>query len=917
MTTLFGRERELARAGSFLESETEQSSVLLFEGAAGIGKTTLWRAGVERARERGFRVLEARPAAAERDLSFVALGDLLSETHDEIGGLPALQRRALRIALLLEEAKGKPTDQRAVGAALLELLRRLATEEPILVALDDVQWLDTPSASALEFAQRRLGEAPVRVLASLRTGSTFESFEAAERIEVGPLGLGELDQLIRARLGVQLLRPTLHQLEEASGGNPFYALELATGLLRSGHRLEPGEPMPVPARLHDVVRDRLALLAPAARKAALAAAALSQPTVAVIQKATGGDVTGVNEAVGAGVLDRDGEVLRFTHPLFASTLYEDSAPEEKRDLHRRLAKVVGAPEERARHLAEATTGPDEIVAAALEVAATSVFARGAADAAVRLARQAFELTPPDRRAEAHDRCLAWARYSVAAGDPLHAEALLERQIEQLDSGGQRAAAELELGRARLGTLGMAAALACYERAVRELEGTDELELETMVLIEVAEVHVGEQRLSSDAPEQAIVLAEKLGRPDLLARALGIHGMKLTLQGQPPPDEFWLRALELEESSGAMSYDGPGLKYARAVFMRGECQTTMELIRRAAGSMERTGDPALPNVLVGLCECARISGDLEAAAGYAEEAHDLAVQTGRESLEPMCLLWQARVALPRGDLDRARHDAEEALQVLEGLVPSEFERIEMEWLTKSIFGQIAQVSERPAEAHECFAAAIELAEQHLPGTSQPVTELLAADVECLVALGALADARRQLQRLVALTDRLEIPRLAGFTARAQGLVAAAEGDSAAAIDYLERAVECMAGLQMPWPLEDAKTLLMLGGVQRRARQNLAARTTLGAALATFERLGARLWVEKTRAELSQIGGRSSRPGVLTATEQSVARLVAAGHSNVEVAHELFMSPKTVEWNLSKIYKKLHVRSRTELAVKLAK
>lgn len=916
-TSLIGREDDLRRLEVFLSGAREGPANLLLEGEAGIGKTTLWRAGVERARELGLRVLEARPAAPERELSFSALGDLLSGTHDEIGGLPAPQRRALRIALLLEEAARELADRRGVGAALLGLLRRLTDEEPLLIALDDLQWLDSPSSSALQFALRRLDGEPVCVLATSRLPAGTPIFsESVERIEVGPLPLDELDHLVRTRLGSRFLRPTLRQLQESSGGNPFYALEIAASLLRSGRRLEPGETLPIPAHLREVVHDRLATLEPAAREAALVTAALAQPTVAAVQQVIGGG-TGVSEAVALGVLDSDGQALRFTHPLFASTLYEDSPPEGKRDLHRRLAEVVEDPEERARHLAEAADGPDEKVASALEAASANLVARGAPDAAARLAKQAYDLTPPERRAEAHRRRLTWSRYSVAAGDPAHAETLLEHQLGLTQSGRERAEVAFELGKARHATRGVSAARACYDHALSELESTNEVELRTKVLLELADVHLHEERTDSNASDQAVVLAEMLGKPDLLARALGLQGKKLMLLGLPPADEYWRRAIEIEAAAGQLRFGGPTEAYAYVAFMRGDLETAAELGRRVADSMRRSDDAMLPNVLLTLCECARIAGDWDAAARYAEEAHEFAVQTGHESLQPWCLLWKARVALPLGDVDLARQHAEQAMALLERLTPSEMERAEMEWMTESVLGQIALVSGRHAQAHECITAALEVARQFGTDTKHAVAELLAADIGCLVALGALEEASRELADLVEMTDALAIPALQGITARAQGIVAAAQGDSAAALHHLERARESFETLATPWPFEHARTLLMLGGVQRRARQKLAARRTLERALELFDHLGARLWAEKTRAELLQFGGRPARSGALTVTEQSVAQLVAAGHSNAEVAHELFISPKTVEWNLSKIYKKLHVRSRTELAAKLAK
>ena len=802
-TSCIGREEDLGRIEVFLKGVREGSATLLLEGEAGIGKTTLWRAGVERARELGLRILEARPVAPECELSFSALGDLLAGLHDEIGGLPGPQRSALRIALLLEEAEKDLADQRAVGAALLGLLRRLAEDESVLIALDDLQWLDPPTSRALQFALRRLDAEPVRTLATLRLRtSTTISFESGERFEVLPLALDELDHLVRTRLGARFLRPTLRQLEESSGGNPFYALEIAVSLLRSGRRLEPGEALPIPARLREVVQSRLATLTPDAHEAALVTAALAQPSVAIVEQLIGGGTTAVSEAVAVGVLDRDGQSLRFTHPLFASTLYDDIHPKAKRDLHRRLAAIVDDSEESARHLAEAADGPDEKVASALEAASTNVAARGAPDAAARLAKQAYDLTPPERRSEAHRRRLAWSRYSVLAGDPAHAESLLERQLELSESGRDCAEVAFELGKARLATSGVSPALACYERALGELKRAGEVELRTQILIELAQLHLQDGRMDSDASDQAVALAEKIGEPDLLARALGLHGAKLMLLGKPPPDTYWRRALEIEAATPQLRYGGPTNAYAFVAVMRGDFKTAAELNARVADSMRRAGDAMLPDVLSVLSEGARISGDWDAAARYAEEAYEWVVQTGHESLEPWCLLAKARVALPRGDLDLAHQHASEAIALLERLPPSDMERGDIEWTTKSLFGQIALVSGRHAEAHECFTAAIGAA-QRFETTRHAVGELLAGDIECLVALGALEDASRQLERLVKIADELAMPTLNGIAARAKGVVAAAEGDSSAALNHLGRAVEFFEALPASWPFEHAQ------------------------------------------------------------------------------------------------------------------
>ena len=919
-TRVVGREDELARIEAFIDASAEGPRTLLLEGEPGIGKTTLWRAAVDRARERGSRALIARPVAAEAELSYATLADLLSEMHDEIATLPAPQRRALRIALLIEESRGDPPDQRAVGAALLGLVRRVAEDGSLLIALDDLQWLDHASAAVSQFALRRLGDAPVRVLASTRTGSKAVDLGEAERISVGPLSFDELDRLIRERLGARFLRPTLRQLDEASRGNPFYALEIADSLLRSGVTPEPGEPLPIPASLRELLLGRLAVLTPPARAAAVAVAALAQPTVPVVQGVVGDDTDGVSEAVAAGVIERDGDTLRFTHPLLAAAVYDSQLSSDRRTLHRCLAAVVSDPSERARHLAEVAEGPDEELAAALEVAAGEVFARGAPDTGASLARRAFELTPTERRAESHRRRLACARYTLAAGDPPHAERLLERHLRLAAPGPERAEVELELGRARLAMHGVAAARVCWERALalNELESQEGLELRAEILIELADMHGKELETRSTASEQAVALAERIGKPELLSHALGVHAMKLTLLGRPPPDDYWRRALAIEAATGSpLRYTGPTSAYGLATYVRGDLRASFECTRRLADSMYRNGDPLLAHVLCEMSELNRVTGDWDAAARYAQEAYDLVVQTGREADEPECLLWTARIAMPRGDLDLAWRNAERALALIEHLAPTDRHRVGIEATAKALFAQIAWISGRYSEAHDWNTAVIDAASQLGPLLEHFLGEVYAGDAECLLALGETDAAAEQLERLVELSERSRIDTLDAITERTRGLFSASEGDLAAAVDRLEGAREAFEKLVVPWPFQLARTLLALGAVQRRARRKRAARESLGRALEIFERLGAPLWAEKTRAELAQIGGRPSRPGALTAAEQQVAGLVAAGHSNAEVAHALFMSPKTVEWNLSKIYKKLHVRSRTELAARLAR
>jgi DNA-binding CsgD family transcriptional regulator len=920
---LVGRERESERVLAFCGGAGTDAKLLL-EGEPGIGKTTLWQAGLDEARSLDNRVLEATPAASERDLSFAGLVDLLTDLHDAIGALPAPQRRALRIALLLDEAAGEAPDQRTIAVALTALLGRAAENGPVLVAVDDVQWLDPASSAALEFALRRLGDAPVRLLATARPGGGLPiDFGESQRLTVGPLPLEELDRLVRTRLDARLLRPAIREIAEASRGNPFYAFELAEAVLRSGKTLEPGERLPVPTHFRAITASRLEVLSPPAREATLAVAALAQPTVTAVA-AIAGSETPIGEAVAAGVLERDNGSLRFTHPLFAASVYEDTPSDDRKAMHRRLAAVVTDPEERARQLAEGADGPDTTIATFVEAAAARVASRGAPHAAVRLAKLAVELTPRTRRNALHKRRLDCARYAFAAGDPAHAQELLEAQLRDAAPGRERAEVELELGHAALATDGAAAAMAHYECGLQQVEASDELELQALLLTELADTHLADLRNDSDVSARAVAVAEQVyWNPELLARALGVHGATREWREEPVPDEYWQRALEVERGAGQLRWAGPAHAYGLKLMFQLEYDEAIAVFRDVAASMRRRDDPMLQGVLLTLADIARNLGNWDEAAAYVEEAHDVVKQTGRVSVEPECLMAKARLAMLRGDLELADELGTEALAALADLQTSGepravFDGPMIESLVTSIRARCAEMAGDHDRAHELFVEAA--AYDRSVGMGEWAVETLAADVGSLVSLGRLDEADRALAELHEIRASVSDSIRCGASAladRAAGVLASARGELDVAIASLERSQDELGTMPTPWPYELGRTLLALGRIQRRARQKTQARATLARALEIFEQLGSKLWAEQAREELAQIGGRPERSGALTPTEARVAAVVAAGRSNADAARELFMSPKTVEWNLSKVYKKLHVRSRAELAAKLAR
>ncbi len=337
--SIVGRDAELGRLGRFLDAFRDGPAGCVFLGEAGIGKSALWREGVARARASSCRVLTCAPAETEARLSYASLGDLLAEVgQDVFATLPAPQRRALDVALLRTDPGGAVADRRAVGTAAVSLLGELSRLGPLVVAVDDVQWLDRPSAGVLEFAARRLENRSVGFLLAARTPTGSSALlgldrslapERLERITVGPLSVGALHQVIKARLGQSFSRATLVRIHRATGGNPFFALELAAALL-SGGVPAAAEPLPVPDDLRELASGRLRKLPAATRQALVLAAAMPDPTVEALRRAARVSPEQMLERLAsaevAGVIAVEGERVRFTHPLYGSAISSMVSP---------------------------------------------------------------------------------------------------------------------------------------------------------------------------------------------------------------------------------------------------------------------------------------------------------------------------------------------------------------------------------------------------------------------------------------------------------------------------------------------------------------------------------------------------------------------------------------------------------------
>jgi predicted ATPase len=448
-----GREEELAALSDSLDSLSAGPMAFVLEGEAGIGKTTLWKEGVLLARTRGFRVLMSRPVPAEAQLPFAALGDLLDRALDDsMSALPDPQRHAVDVALLRIDAQGSPVDQRAVSLGVLGMVRAMAHEGTVILAMDDVQSIDPPSAAVIEFVLRRLEDEPVGVMASVRAGeggrdplglsATFPD-DRLRRVVVGPLEDGPIDRVLLSRLGEMLPPGSIQQLHRTSGGNPMFAIELGRAMLRRGIRALPEYALPIPEALRDLVRERLAALRAHVGRVLLVISALSNPTVALVTAVLGSlerTASSLAEAIKGGVIEVEDDRLRFSHPLISSVVYSDTPPDRRRQMHQRLAEVVRDIEERARHLALAAEAPDAEVAAALDDAARRARDRGAPSSAAELSEMASRLTPAGMEEAARRRTIAAAEYHFEAGDMGRARLLLQEVVRSAEPGLVRAEA---------------------------------------------------------------------------------------------------------------------------------------------------------------------------------------------------------------------------------------------------------------------------------------------------------------------------------------------------------------------------------------------------------------------------------------------------------------------------------------------
>lgn len=920
---LVGREAEFDAIESFLSRrESDGPPALVLEGEAGIGKTTLWREGLALADARSYRVLVARPASPEFEMPFAGLADLLGGSVDDVlPRLPEPQRQALATALLLVEPDGSPPRPHTIAAAVLSYLRELSRADPVLVAIDDVQWLDSSSRGALEFALRRIVEdRRITFLYSWRTGGDERPPLSADglrdgsvqRVNVGPLSLGALHRVITTHLGHSLSRPVLARVHAVSGGNPFFALELARV---ADQRRAPTAALelPLPASLADTLRERLEALPASTRDTLVTVSAVASPTLDVLEGALGTDARSrLQPAIDTGMLVLDEGRVRFSHPLIAAAVYAEAWPSHRRACHRALAEVVSDPDERVRHLALSSEGPDAGLATALEEAARRSRLRGAPEAAAALVEQSWKATPLDDSDNAWRRGLLASEYHLQSGDVDRFRELTEGLLPTARTGDERsmvfallsiAPADGETERSLL------------DRALTEAESAWQRQSVESDYVTAASLG-GDLAEGARHAREALRLAEELDEPATLADSLCAVARLEQLLG------LGLRR-DLLERADALHQLRPTDRLEETVGLVRTTITSASLLltadefaaaRRRAQALqhvlERQGlVQPLPEVMRFRAELECLAGNWDLARELTDIGNELAEQTGRLETRDDLLYPRAFVAAHRGNDKEARSLALAGIAAAEarGNHRNLLRHLAVMGFLELSFDDLGSAAENLERAAEVARAA---------GFVEPNWLRFHGDlIEALIGLGRLDEAAALVSWLAVQGQKTSYPWTLATATRCRGLLLAAGGELDVAAATLREAIAI--GQQLGNPFEVARTHLDLGRTYRRARQRVQAREALHGALACFNQVKAARWAETAQRELARISGRRvDEPDALTEGERRIAELVAAGSSNKDTAATLFVTVHTVEGALTRIYRKLGVRSRTQLAARIA-
>jgi DNA-binding CsgD family transcriptional regulator len=883
------------------------SRALVLRGDAGVGKSALLEYLAQHAS--GCAVARATGVESEMELAYAGLQQLCAPFLDRLERLPGPQRDALGTAFGLRD--GGAPDRFLVGLAVLSLLSDVAEDRPLVCIVDDAQWLDLASVLALAFVGRRLGVESIGLVFAVREPSDERHFEGLPELEVGGLDDRDAHELLATVVTGPLDERVRDRIVAETRGNPLALLELPRGWtpaeLAGGFWLSEGRALP--GRIEQSFRERLAPLPPATRLLLLVAAAepLGDPVLVWrAAAALGIGPAAAAPAAAAGLVDFGGQV-RFSHPLVRSAVKRAAAPEERQRVHRALAEATDAdidPDRRAWHLAHATAGLDEDVAAELERLAGRARARGGLGGGAAFRERAVELTPdPRRRAQ---RALRAANCKHQAG----AEDAALRLLAVANAGPLN---ELEQARAQLlyaqitfvMTRGRDAPPLLVEAAKR-LEPLDpRLARETYLEAFAAALSADRLVQGGDPREVATAVLAADWSPSTRACDLLLDGLAVfTCQGYVAGAPALKVALQAFRDARLSEDDG-----LRWLWLAGRVARALadddawdELTARNLELARRTGAfSALPVALTDRVVVELVSGRIGVATSLAAEA-DAVVEATASHLPQRTSItlanWRGRDA--------------EAVALSEARLQEVLRRGEGLWLAADDWGS-AQRYNALGRYDDALAAAEQAVARGLGLSIWVLPELIEAAVRS-------GQPERAAGRLVQLG---EIARAAGtdWALGTHARAAAMLAEGAAAERLYKQAIERLSRIHMRGSQTLARAHLLYGEWLRREHRRVDAREHLRIAHAMLADMGAEAYAERARRELLATGETVRKRTVetldeLTPQEVQVARLAADGQTNPEIGAQLFLSPRTVEWHLTKMFGKLGISSRKELRAALS-
>lgn len=900
-----GRENELEHLRSFVEGRMP-ASCLVLSGEPGIGKTVLWEAGIDLAHQAGYQTVSARASVAEAALTFVVLADLVDGIAEaDLSSLPGPQLRALEVTLRRADPVGAPPDPLAVSTGFLNALDAARKRAPLVVAIDDVQWLDASSRGPLTYAARRLN-GTVRFLLTRRPGGRAELERAllasgVENVEVEGMSVGAIGRVLADRLAVNLSRRSLRRIHDGTRGNPLFALELGRLLSDRDDRDVPDE-LPVPDLAEDVFKSRIEEATGPVNRVLLAVAlsgSVSEPELASIF-----EQPALDDAVAFGLVERQGSRIHPAHPMLAAAARKLATPSDRRKLHLELASVTTDPILEALHLAVATVRPDTERAAVATTAAALAADRGRTLEAVQLAQHALRLTAKQDD-DRGDRVLTLARLHSKVGDVRKVRELLLSEINDLPPGRYRALAHLLLYQGSPESVEE-----LVEAALAEAGGERDVRAQAFALRSLQMSLRWVERIDDAArwADEALMAARSAG-PDVEAQVRPALAWVRALKGRSVDD--LTRSRGSQGGTFALSDEVARVQAIRLAF-RGEnrqAQARFDALR--ARAEERGELQTMVALQLQLCEVELRAGHVPEAARLVDDFEDLLDQTiVADGPRGYVARLRALLAAVKGDPSDAVRWGRLVLddQLLpSGPVSPGWDKLEAE-RALGIAASLDGDSNRAVQ-HLQRVWDHNRREHVLDPGAFPVAGDL---VDALVATERYQEARNVIEELTRLSLEQEHP---------WGLLTARRGESLLELTtsdiYVETAAarleEAATGYgSLDLEFEMARSLLSLGMVQRRFKKWGAARSSLERAAEIFDDGGSPGWANRAREELKRLSGRrAGPPNELTPTETRVVRLAANGMSNKQIAAELFVTVNTVEGHLSRAYAKLGVSSRAQL------